>query len=74
MATVTSADHDLLDRLRDILARGSQAEALAALAEHREGTQQPVDCPRATRLELPFRICPDCDGTFPCELTRAGHD
>lgn len=36
MAAVTTADHELLDRLRDILANGTQAEALEALAEHRE--------------------------------------
>jgi hypothetical protein len=35
-ARVTTTDRELLDRLRDILAHGTEAEALAALAEHRE--------------------------------------
>lgn len=27
---------------------------------------RPQDCPRAP---APFRYCPDCDGSFPCQLT-----
>ena len=25
---------------------------------------EPLDCPRAP---APFRYCPDCDGSFPCQ-------
>lgn len=34
----TPADRALLDRLRTILATGTEAQALEAIAEHREGT------------------------------------
>lgn len=37
MATITPEDRNLWDRLRDIIATGSEREALEALAEHREG-------------------------------------
>jgi hypothetical protein len=28
---------------------------------------RPKDCPRAP---APFRFCPDCDGSFPCQLPK----
>lgn len=34
---ITREDRDLLARLRDILAQGTEAQALEAIAEHREG-------------------------------------
>ena len=27
--------------------------------------RKPLDCPRAP---APFRYCPDCDGSFPCQM------
>jgi len=30
--------------------------------------RKPVDCPRAPS---PFRYCPDCDGSFPCQMPGA---
>lgn len=33
---ITTEDRNLWDRLRDIIATGSEREALEALAEHRE--------------------------------------
>lgn len=31
---------------------------------------EPQDCPRAPH---PFRYCPDCDGSFPCQLPGLTH-
>ncbi len=39
MGTVTREDRALLERLRDLLVWGSEAEALEALADHREQGQ-----------------------------------
>jgi hypothetical protein len=37
------------------------ADAIIALTARAE----PQDCPRAP---VPFRYCPDCNGSFPCQM------
>lgn len=37
----------------------------AAIKALQKELPEPQDCPRAPR---PFRYCPDCDGSFPCEM------
>lgn len=38
------------------------ADALRMMVDFK---RKPVDCPRAP---APFRYCPDCDGSFPCQM------
>lgn len=38
------------------------ADALRTMIDFK---RKPIDCPRAP---APFRYCPDCDGSFPCQL------
>lgn len=35
------------------------------IVQHARKPLPPLDCPRAP---APFRLCPDCDGSFPCQL------